>query len=79
MKEYPQAFVVNVDLVRCINSCREVCNLVYDTVKPVFTITLGLVGHYKQIYSLSTGKDHESVASIVTSAVGTSDHATPDE
>ncbi len=30
-------------------------------------------------YSLSTGKDHESVASIVTSAVGTSDNAAPDE
>ncbi len=30
-------------------------------------------------YSLSTGKYHESVASIVTSAVGTSDNAAPDE
>ncbi len=29
--------------------------------------------------SLSTGKDHESVASIVTSAVGTSDNAAPDK
>ncbi len=27
----------------------------------------------------STGKDHESAASIVTSAVGTSDNAVPDE
>ncbi len=26
----------------------------------------------------STGKDHESVASIVTSTVGTSDNAAPD-
>ncbi len=30
-------------------------------------------------YSLSTGKYHESVASIVTSAVGTNDNAAPDE
>ncbi len=30
-------------------------------------------------YSVSTGKDHESVASIVTSAVGTSDNVAPDE
>ncbi len=30
-------------------------------------------------YSLSTGKYHESVASIVTSAVGTSDNVATDE
>ncbi len=30
-------------------------------------------------YSLSTGKDHESVANIVMSAIGTSDNAASDE
>ncbi len=38
-----------------------------------------LLGRIYIYYSLSTGKYHESVASIVPSAVGTSDNAAPDE
>ncbi len=60
------------------------CRLVF--LEAYRNLATGIIGrkcrvliHIHVSYSLSSGKDHESVASIVTSAVGTGDNVAPDE
>ncbi len=65
-----------VVLKQPINTC-SVQKLSGLSINKLMGIYMGVLIHL--YYSLSTGKDHASVASIGRNAVGTSDNVAPDE